>query len=235
VQNEERPWFGRQPSEPAIELVAVGDGQEGVGSGRPVGRQRPKIHDATSLARRLADADMDDELRQPGVEAIRIAEAPQVTPGDHQRILKGILGSIDISRDPVGDREEPTRPRLDQVDECRPIRALRRIDEISIHHRPRVPPGVGVVEPNGGWRVSSVHLSISARPTLRGFGVEFRAMATLIRGALLDSLLTWPPGAASWPRFRAQCGERDGGRSTTAPFDEGWERGRWCFAACMRL
>ncbi len=36
---------------------------------------------------------------QPSVESVRIAETPEVTPGDHQRVLQGILGPIDVPRD----------------------------------------------------------------------------------------------------------------------------------------
>jgi hypothetical protein len=72
---------------------------------------------------------------QPGIESVRIAESTQVTPGDHQRILEGILGSIDVPQDPMRDREEPVATRMDQVHEGLLVAALRRLDEIAIHRR----------------------------------------------------------------------------------------------------
>ena len=83
-----------------------------VGCGRPVDRQDPQVRGAATLARRLGDADVDDQAMQPRVEAVRIAESPQVAPGDHQCVLEGILGPIDVAQDPLSEREEPvTRER----------------------------------------------------------------------------------------------------------------------------
>ena len=122
-----------QPPEPAFEQVTVGDGQQFVGRCRSVDRQHPQVGRASTLARRLADAHVDEEALQPGVESVRIAEAPQVAPGDHQCVLQGILGPIDIPQDPMRDRVEPVAPNADQVDKRLPIPALRRLHEISIH------------------------------------------------------------------------------------------------------
>jgi hypothetical protein len=81
----------------------------------------------------VRDADVGEQAVDPGVEPVRIAEARKVTPGDHQRILQGILGPIDIPEDPVRDREESVTAELDQIDECRLITALCRLDEVAIH------------------------------------------------------------------------------------------------------
>ncbi len=82
VQDEDRPLFGRQPAEPAVKLVPVGDGEQIVGCGRSVDRQYPKVRRSAALARRLDDADIDEEALEPRIEPVRIAEAPEVTPGD---------------------------------------------------------------------------------------------------------------------------------------------------------
>ena len=107
VQGEHDALVGRQPPEPAFELVPVGDREELVGRGRSVDRQHPEVGHATPFPARLADADVDQELLEPRVEPVRIAERPQVTPGDHQRILEGILGPVDVAEDPLCDREQP--------------------------------------------------------------------------------------------------------------------------------
>ena len=87
----------------------------------------------TALARRLGDADVDEQPLEPGIESVRIAEAAQVTPGDHQRVLQRVLGPIDIAEDPLGDREESVASNADQIDVRRPIPIPRRINEIAIH------------------------------------------------------------------------------------------------------
>jgi len=68
----------------------------------------------------------------PGVEAVRIAETGQLTPGDHQRLLHGILGPSDVSEDPLGDRHEPVAVRSGQDGECLPVAALGLLHEIAL-------------------------------------------------------------------------------------------------------
>jgi len=53
MEHEQRPLFGRQPPEPAFELVPVGEGEQVIGRGRSVDRQHPQVRGPTPLARRL--------------------------------------------------------------------------------------------------------------------------------------------------------------------------------------
>ena len=92
-----------------------------------------QIRDSATLPSRLRDADIDEQPLGPRVESVRIAEVREVTPGDHQRVLEGILGPIDIAEDPVGQREQPMAAGPHQVDECRLVAPLRRLDEVAIH------------------------------------------------------------------------------------------------------
>jgi len=93
----------------AIRLLGLGDrlghllpGAQRTGTPRVL----PKVDDPTPFAGCLHDADVYDQAPKPGVESVRIAEPSQVSPGDHQRVLQGVLGSIDIAEDPLRDREE---------------------------------------------------------------------------------------------------------------------------------
>ena len=70
---------------------------------------------------------------EPGVESVRIAEPGQVTPGDHQRFLHGILGPIDVAEDPLGERVEAVATDADQVGVRLPVTVPCRLDEIAIH------------------------------------------------------------------------------------------------------
>ena len=133
VQHEDRPLFGRQPAEPTLEQVPIGHREELIGSGRSVDRQDPKVRGPMSLAHSLGDTDIDEEALEPRIEAVRIAEAPKVTPGDHKRVLEGILGPIDVAEDPLGGREEVVLANADQVDIRRPIPVPCRLDEIAVH------------------------------------------------------------------------------------------------------
>jgi hypothetical protein len=68
----------------------------------------------------------------PAAGPVRIAEARQVAPGDHERVLQGILGRSTSRRIPR-DREAAVAMKTDPVDECLLVAALRRLDEIPIH------------------------------------------------------------------------------------------------------
>ena len=164
-QGEDRSLLRRQAPEATFELIPNVDGQQLIGSDRPVGRQDPQVDDPPSFARCLRDADIDQEAAQPGVEPIRIAEPAKVAPGDHQRVLQGILGSIDVAEDSMRDREEAVGTGADQVDKRRPITPCRRLDEVAIHLLP-VPRGArwGRVPPSLVDSLPELFISRSAYP-----------------------------------------------------------------------
>jgi hypothetical protein len=100
---------------------------------------------------------------EPGVESVRIAEAGQVTPSDHQRFLQGILGPIDVAKDPLGERVEAVATAADQVSIRLPVTAPCRLDEISIRRlrSPRAPSGGAV---RALWAPTVLMRSIFATP-----------------------------------------------------------------------
>jgi hypothetical protein len=59
-----------------------------------------------ALASCLLDADVREQPVDPRVEPVRIAEAREVTPGDHQRVLQSVLGPVDVAEDALCDGEE---------------------------------------------------------------------------------------------------------------------------------
>ena len=134
---EDRAFVRRQPAEPAVELIAIGDAEELVRGRDPVHREDVKIGHPAALARRLGDAYMRKQTVQPRVESVRIAEARKVTPGDHQRVLQGIFGPIHVPEDPVRDREESVAAQLDQVDKGDLVTTPGRLDEVTIHRHHR--------------------------------------------------------------------------------------------------
>jgi hypothetical protein len=141
AEHEDRPLIGVEAPKSTVELVAIRQGQEIVACGRIVEREHVEVGDPPSLPPGFGDADVGEESMDPGVEAVRIAEVRQVPPGDHQRVLQGILGPIDIPEDPICDREETVTATLDQVDERRLISSLGRLDEVAIHRMlPAVAP-----------------------------------------------------------------------------------------------
>ena len=92
---------------------------------------------AASVPTSVLDAHVREHSLDPEVEPVRIAEVRQITPGDHQCVLQGILGPVDVVKDSSGDREQAIDARADQVHEGDLVTTLRRDHELSIHRRPR--------------------------------------------------------------------------------------------------
>ena len=54
-------------------------------------------------ATRLHVAGVNDETMEPGLEPLGIAQRRQIPPGAEQRLLRGVLRTIAITEDPVGE------------------------------------------------------------------------------------------------------------------------------------
>jgi hypothetical protein len=76
---------------------------------------------------------VDERPLEPGVEPVRIAEATQLAPGDHQRLLHGILGQADIAEDAARDAIERVAAGTGQDGERLLVSTLGLLDEIAIH------------------------------------------------------------------------------------------------------
>ena len=134
-------WSGGSRRKRAIEPIPVVDERSSSsGRDRSVDRQDADVGAPGCAYARFSVAGIHEQALQPGIETVRIAEARQLTPRDHQRLLHGILGPSDISQDPTGDRHEPIATRADQDGKRLPIPALRLLDEVAIQSI--VPPGV---------------------------------------------------------------------------------------------
>src|SRR5438094_7809890 len=146
MHDENRPLLGWQPPESAFELVPVGHRERVVRDSRSVDRQETDVRAPGAHSAGLAVAGMNQEPLQPGVEEIRISEPPQPAPGDHQRLLNGILGSGDIPENSIRDGEEPVPARTSQDGKRLPVALLSLLHEVAIHL-----PGPSV-RPIGGAR-----------------------------------------------------------------------------------
>ena len=149
------------------------------------------------VARRLGDAGSDEDAVEPGVEAVRIAEPGQVAPGDHQRLLHGILGPIDVAEDALRDREEAVATGADQVGVRLPVPASCGLHEIAIHPRrsSSTPIGGAFQHLMGVPTASSVHSS--SRGDLDRRYSESRAGASRRRPARSRSMKGGPPSSGA--------------------------------------
>src|SRR5919106_1085158 len=107
-------------------------------------------------------------LRWEPTEPARIAEAAQLTPGDHQRLLHGILGQADVAEDAACDAEERVPAGSGHDSERLLVASLGLLDEIAIHslrpHRWRLSGAPS--EPTECTSIGSVQSSLG-RLTLR--------------------------------------------------------------------
>ncbi len=67
------------------------------------------------------------------VEPVGFAESGEVAPGVDEGDLNGVLGSIEIAKDPVRDRDEPIAGHGHQAGVRLLITLNRQFDECSIH------------------------------------------------------------------------------------------------------
>jgi hypothetical protein len=138
AKHEDRALFRREAAEAALELVAVREGARGVGHGR-LDREHANVRIPRSGPPCLGVTGMHEGPVQPDLEPLRIAEPRQLTPGDHQRLLHGILGSAEVAEDPLRERNEPVAVRTGQHRERLPVPTTRLLNEVAIH----VPPSLG--------------------------------------------------------------------------------------------
>jgi len=135
AKHEDRTFFRLQSAERAIHDVTIDDTRELVACS-VIGKLEdlePGI--PATVSSRVLDAHVREHALEPEVEPVRIAEVRKVTPGDHQRVLQGILGPVDITKHPAGDPVQAIEARAHQVHEGDLVAALRRDHELSIHHR----------------------------------------------------------------------------------------------------
>ena len=135
TQYEDRTLFRLQSAERAIHDVAIHDARELVARGVIGQLEDLELGVPATVSPRVLDAHVREHALEPEVEPVRIAEVRQVTPGDHQRVLKGILGPVDITKDPAGDPVQAIETRTHQVHEGDLVTTLRRDHELSIHRR----------------------------------------------------------------------------------------------------
>ena len=157
AKDEEGAFLRPEPSERPIHDVSVDNARELIGRDLAVKGQNLEIRVAASVSTSVLDAHVRQHALDPEVKPVRIAEVRQVSPGDHQRVLQGILGPVDIAEDPARDRVQAIEAGAGQVDEGDLIATLRRDHELSIHRRISADVRGGRrSNDSGGWCAVSV-------------------------------------------------------------------------------
>jgi len=96
-------------------------------------QQRQLGDPVAALGSRRPVARPDEDPVEPGVEAIRIAERPDVEPRGDERVLDRILGPIVIADDEPGHAEEALDRARSKLREGVVIAFPGPDDEVSLH------------------------------------------------------------------------------------------------------
>ena len=81
----------------------------------------------------LVDAGVHEQSTQPGVEAIRVAQRGQITPGTDEGVLDRVRRPIRIPDHEPGGRVEPGDRGACQLGEGVMIALPRSLHEVSLH------------------------------------------------------------------------------------------------------
>ena len=89
----------------------------------------------------LGVAGAHEEPVRPGVKARRVAELRKVPPDGQQRLLRRVLGEVDVAQDPVRHRVEPVAGGDGEAREGLLVTVLCPDHEIGIHALPPMSAG----------------------------------------------------------------------------------------------
>src|SRR5215210_1072936 len=111
MQDDDRPPLWIEVPQRVVEELAVGDGRGDVTDGGTIDRRQLDLDRASSPTTRDVDTCVDDQLTQPGVELVGIAERRQVPPGPDETVLDCVTGELGIPKDQPGGRVQPCERR----------------------------------------------------------------------------------------------------------------------------
>ena len=116
----------------------IGSGPPGPSTGRARIRRAP-----APVATQLLVTGIDEEPVEPWTEAFRVAEPRELTPGEEECLLDGVLGPLGIAEDPVGDRVAQVAVEVDQLGEGDVVAIPRPLDQPRPHGGAPAAPGPG--------------------------------------------------------------------------------------------
>jgi hypothetical protein len=101
VQDHHRAMIKGQAAKAALELIAIDDRALVALHGRLVRRHQPEVGRPATLLPTLGIAGVHEEPVRPGIEACRVAKLRKSLPDGEQRLLRRVLGEIDVAQDPA--------------------------------------------------------------------------------------------------------------------------------------
>ena len=126
--------INRQPSECTLQLVAISDGRDVIGSECFVEMHHAEVRRQAPGLPYLGVARTDEQAVGPRVEACGIAKLWEVSPDGEQRLLRRIVGEVGVAKDPVSDGMQPVTDDDGKARERPFVTVLRLHDQLGGFH-----------------------------------------------------------------------------------------------------
>ena len=205
MEDHHRPMIDGQPPEAPLELVAIDDGAQPIRSRRLVSRQETEVGCPAAGPAPFRVASADQEPVRPGVKTRRVAELRKVPPDREQRLLRRVLGKVDVTQDPVRHGMEAVAGSDGEAREGLPVTPLRPFHQICVHLLPPVGTGFRPARSHGMGTMDS-------RATQSSYdGANRVALTRLVQPAAIAP----PEGSASGSDISNVSRIGSSGRKTT--------------------
>ena len=136
MEDDDRAVLRRQLPECALQGIAIVDRDDFVRSARSVDRERPDVGAPPLVSAVLLVTGVDEEPMEPDLEALRVTQPRKLTPGKEECLLDGVLGPLDIAKDPVRDGVAAVTVEVDERGEGVVVACPRSLDQPRSHGRP---------------------------------------------------------------------------------------------------
>lgn len=134
MEDDDGPPLRREPAKGLIQELAIGEPGRGIPDARGVqGRQLHLDHPATASPGRV-EARVDGQSMEPGIEALRITQPGQVSPGSDEGVLDCVSRELAVPEDQAGGSVQPRDGRAGELREGVMIALPRSLDETSLVH-----------------------------------------------------------------------------------------------------
>ena len=142
VEDDDRSIAIVEPSQDLADEFAIGQGGVRIGRGGPFHKGDLHFYWTPAPATRLVEAGVDGQPVQPGLEAVRVAQAADVAPRPDETILDSVLGELGVAQDEAGGRVQLHEQPFDERGEGIMVARLCPFDECALVH---VDPRLGAI------------------------------------------------------------------------------------------
>ena len=133
MQDHHRTVVDGEPPERPLQLVAIDDLAGAIRLHRLIGGKQAHVGRPVAGPACLGVAGAHEEPVRPGVEARRVAELRKIPPDGQQRLLRRVLGEVEVAQNSMRDRMEPIAHGHGEAREGLLVAVLRANHEIGIH------------------------------------------------------------------------------------------------------